>query len=216
MKIEKNYELWAFRLAAFIGGVFGSYAVIRYGMFSSAQTMNILTMLLSLFGTNFGEFLFRLVVALFYAFGVAVGVLVPRYTKVDLRFVSIIVTAVSTAILVIAPEGTSPEIISIPIFFAMALQWGAFPGANGYASACVFLTNNFRQTIMGFTNYICTKEKKYLDHCKFYLFTILSYALGCSMSYYLMRFFGYRAIVFAIIPLILIFFIIRKDKKEAK
>ncbi len=216
MKAERDYELWAFRLAAFIGGAFGIYAILRYGMLSSGQTMNLLNLLMSAFGTNIPEFLFRLAVALFYAFGVAIGVLVPRYTKIDVRYVSITVTAISAIILALAPAEYSGEYISIPIFFAMALQWGAFPGAKGCASACVFLTNNLRQTVIGMTNYICTKDKSHIEYSHFYLFTILSYVAGCGASYYLTKIFGTAAIIFVLIPIIAMFFIINKDTKKAK
>ena len=214
MKKERDYELLAFRFAAFIGGAFGIYAILRYGMLSSGQTMNLLNLFMSIFGANIPEFLFRLAVALFYGFGVAIGVLIPKYTRIDVRHVSITVTAISAIILAFMPEQYSGEYISIPIFFAMALQWGAFPGAKGRASACVFLTNNVRQMIIGLTNYFCTKEKSHIEYSHFYMFTILSYMAGCGVSYYLTELFGAKSIAFVIIPVIAMFFIICKDKKE--
>ncbi len=211
---KKNYELWIFLLTAVVGGSFGAYAIIRYGMFASAQTMNLLNLMLSIFGTNLPEFLFRLVIALFYAFGVALGVLIPRYTKIDVRLVSIIVSAIATIIVALTPVDYIGLYVSGPIFFSMALQWGAFPGANGRNAASVFMTNNFRQTIIGTTNYICTKEKEHLKYASFHGSIVAFYILGCGLTYFLTRFFGFHAIIYVLVPLFLIFILLGKEKAE--
>lgn len=213
MSIKKDYEMWLFFLSAFIGGSFGCYAIVRYGVFSSAQTMNILTLLLSLFGRNLTEFLFRVLIMAVYAMGVVVGVLIPKYTKLNVKLVSICVTAVSAIVLAIMPTEYAGDLIGIPIFFAMALQWGSFPGARGYIATSIFLTNNFRESITGLTNYICTREKAYLMHFLFYFTTILSYAIGCVVAYYVTMFLGFRAIIYVIAPIILMFIFIIAEKR---
>ena len=117
-----NYELCLFYTAAFIGGFFGGYAVMRSDMFASSQTMNILTMMLNLFGNNLGEFLIRFCIMLIYAGAISVCILVPRYTKLDIRLISAVVTAVSSVIMAFIPADVTSVLSLLPIFVAMAIQ----------------------------------------------------------------------------------------------
>ena len=208
-----NYELCLFYTAAFIGGFFGGYAVMRSDMFASSQTMNILTMMLNLFGNNFGEFLIRFCIMVIYAGAISVCILVPRYTKLDIRIISAVVTAVSSVIMACIPADVTSVLSLLPIFVAMAMQWNAFPGALGHQAACIFVTNNFRQTLVNGINYMCTKDKKYISGFWFYLGDIFFFLSGFSICYIGVKIAGLRFIASIVLVSLFMIMLIIKEKK---
>ena len=55
-----------------------------------------------------------------------------------------------------------PALVGIyPIFFASAFQWGVYSGADGFNSATIFMTNNFKQSVLGWLQYGLTKDKEF-------------------------------------------------------
>lgn len=216
MERKHNYELWVFLITAFIGGSFGAYAILRCGMFGSAQTVNLITSIIALLGRNPQEFVTRVVIAMFYALGVVIGVLIPRYTKLDVKKVSLWITAISTIVLGLIPQSYVGEYVLIPIFLSMSLQWNAFPGACGYLATSIFLTNNFRQTVIGATNYICTREREHLKNFLFHFGVVICYFLGCGVSYVCVSLCGFHSITFVLIPLIAIYIILGQEAKAEK
>jgi len=208
-----NYELWLFYTAVFIGGFFGGYAMMRSGMFASSQTMNIISMALNLLECDFGEFLVRFGIMVLYAGAIALGVLVPRYTRWDIRLLSIGVTALASLVMAFIPPRITSTLSLLPIFVAMALQWSAFPGAIGYQAACIFLTNNFRQTVLGGVNYLCTKEKQYISQFLFYAGDIFFFFLGFVVCYVGIKFAGFRSVAILLPVTVLMFGLILNEKK---
>ncbi len=207
---KHSLELLSFLLTVFVGGFLGAYAILRCNTFASSQTMNLIMLVFALLGRSLGEFLVRIVIVLFYALGIIVGVLIPKYTKFNLKYTSLLVTSLSALLLGILPEYKN-EFILIPIFFSMALQWNAFDGACGFSSANIFLTNNFRQTVVGVTNFLCTKDSKHLKQFAFYFSVIISYLLGCGISFLLVNIGGFRTILFLLIPLFSVFLCLKKE-----
>ena len=214
MKQSKfDYELCLFYLSAFIGGIYGAYAVLRCNMFASAQTVNLITSLFNIMGSDFKGFMIRIVIMCAYALGISFGVIIPKYTKWNLKYVSVIATFITSLVLGFMPDNYVGELILLPVFFSMSIQWNAFPGAKGYQGTSIFLTNNFRQTVMGLTSYLCTKENHYKVQFKFYFLTILCYFIGCYLTYITVKYIGYRGILFTIIPLVIMSIIIFKENK---
>ena len=207
-----NYELCLFYIAAFVGGFFAGYAVIRCGMFASSQTMNIISIMLSLFGKDFGEFMVRLLIMLLYACAIALGIIIPRYTKLDVRLVSISVTSFAAVLLACIPTHITITLSMVPVFFSMALQWSAFPGAMGYQASCIFVTNNFRQSVTGGVNYLCTKDKKYISQFLFYAGDIAVYFIGFISCYLCIKLAGLRSVAFILLPLVFMSVMIYKEK----
>ncbi len=208
-----NYELCLFYSAAFIGGFFGGYAVMRSDMFASSQTMNILMMMLNLFGSNFSEFLIRFCIMVIYAGAISVCILVPRYTRFDIRLISVVVTAVSSVIMAIIPADKKSVLALLPIFVAMAMQWNAFPGALGHQAACIFVTNNFRQALVNGINYLCSKDKQYISGFWFYFGDICSFLSGFSVCYTGVKFVGLRFVASIVFVSLFMIILIVNEKK---
>ncbi len=213
---KNSFELWLFYAATFIGGFFAGYAVIRCGMFASSQTMNIISIGLNLFGKDFGEFLVRLVIMALYAVAIALGVVIPRYTKFDVRLLSIAVTSVASIFLSCIPAHTTSTLSMAPVFFAMALEWNAFPGAIGYQASCIFVTNDFRQMVLGAVHYLCDKDKKYIYQFLFYAGTICNFFLGFVVSCTSMKLWGARSAAIVLVVLVFMVALIFKERSLTK
>ena len=72
-----------------------------------------------------------------------------------------------------------PALVGIyPIFFASAFQWGVYSGADGFNSATIFMTNNFKQSVLGWLQYGLTKDKEFKRKAILYTYTVISFFLG--------------------------------------
>lgn len=213
---KSTLELWLFYAATFIGGFFAGYAVIRCDMFASSQTMNIISIGLNLFGKDFGEFLARLVIMALYAVAISLGVIIPRYTKFDIRLVSIAATSVTSIFLACIPTQTASTLSMTPVFFSMALEWSAFSGAMGYQASCIFVTNDFRQMVLGGVNYLCDKDKKHIYQFFFYAGTICNFFLGFVVSYISIKIWGVRSAAIVLLVLGFMIALIIKEKSLIK
>ena len=63
------------------------------------------------------------------------------------------------------PHGSSSavnsEIAGRYVFFCSAFQGGVYSGADGFNSATVFMTNNLKQAVLGWTQYMITKDSEF-------------------------------------------------------
>ena len=72
-----------------------------------------------------------------------------------------------------------PALVGIyPIFFASAFQWGVYSGADGFNSATIFMTNNFKQSVLGWLQYGLTKDKEFKRKAILYTYTAIGFFLG--------------------------------------
>jgi uncharacterized membrane protein YoaK (UPF0700 family) len=170
---------------ALIGGFIGGYAILNHSdLFGSAQTSNMITLALELAGKDKHDFLIRLVGLFFYALGLSSTVIIPRILKKsNLKFVSVVIDAIALIISALLPSDTTPFIALYPIFFATAFQWCTFKGMEGYNSATIFSTNNLRQFITAFTEYLCSGDLKMRHKAKLYGTVLLSFHIGVAISY---------------------------------
>ncbi len=190
--------------------------MLRCGIFASSQTMNFITMLVNIMGNSFGDLLIRLAIVLLYGMAIAFAVIIPRYTKLDNRIVSVYINIFAAIIMAAAPADYVGIPVLLPMFFAMAFQWSSYKGAIGYVSTCIFSTNNFRMTIEGIVNYFCTKDKKYLRQFIFYLGTLLCFFAGVILCCISVKIMGYRSISLVIIPAVLMHIMLIKNKTEVE
>ena len=80
------------------------------------------------------------------------------------------------------PDWFSPIAGVYPIFFCSAFQWGVYSGADGFNSATVFITNNFKQSVLGWTQYALTKDKEFKRKAVLYSNTVLMFFLGALLG----------------------------------
>ncbi len=187
---------------AVVGGFIAAYAILnRNGLLANAQTMNLLTLLLSVLGRNPRDVLIHTGALLLYIFGTSLTVIIMKKTAADVLLVSIIIDCCAVLILGFLPSNMNEVIALYPIFFAMSVQWNAFKGVDGYISSSIFSTNNVKQLSISFTEFLIDHDKSHLDRVGFYGSVLLSFHIGAILSYFSYQVFGIRGAWICFIPL---------------
>lgn len=165
-----------------VGGFLGAYAILLHtGNFGSAQTGNMMEMGVELFSMEWDKVLLRLIAMILFGAGVASAYMLAHYTKINMRKLAIWIDALALALASMLP--LKPAIVGIyPIFFASAFQWGVYSGADGFNSATIFMTNNFKQSVLGWLQYGLTKDKEFKKKAILYTFTVICFFFGVLLG----------------------------------
>ncbi|WP_253289420.1 YoaK family protein [Clostridium sp. MSJ-8] len=198
----KHDEILHFNMAL-IGGILGAYAILNWcDVLGSAQTSNMIHLMMDIVGGNIPGIIIRLGSVVIYIIGLISTVIIKNYTKINVHIYSVIVDAITVIMVGIMPKNLDVIIALYPIFFAMAVQWNSFPGVHGYNSSTIFSTNNLKQTTIAITEYICNKEKDKLHKAKFYGKVLLSFHLGVAIAFICTNLFGMKGVWIGIVPTI--------------
>lgn len=187
---------------AVVGGFLAAYAILnRNGILANAQTMNLLTLLLSLLGRNLHDVLIHTGALFFYIFGTVLTVILLKKTTADILLVSIMIDCGAVLLLGFLPQSMNDVVALYPIFFAMSVQWNAFKGVDGYISSSIFSTNNVKQLSISFTEFLIDHDKKHLDRAGFFGSVLLSFHAGAILSYMSYKALGIHGAWICLIPL---------------
>ena len=183
---QTRREIRTHHAMALVGGFFGGYAILtRGGTFGSAETGNLIYLVISGLTRSGWDFLLRLGSMLVYAVGIACSVLVRRYrTPACLRRCALAADAAACLLLAWIPAEVNPIAALYPVFFVTAVQWSAFSQAAGFKSATIFSTNNLRQFTEGVTEYLCGREPEQLRKLRFYGGTLVCFHLGAAWGWW--------------------------------
>lgn len=169
-------------LMAVVGGFLGSFAATGYGNFASAETGNILSMAKDINAGDWLRVLIWVLAFVIFAAGIAAGYQEGKRNTVRRSFLSIIVDVAALFLVTVLPD-TVPSLVRVyPLFFASACQWMAFPGAAGFSCSPIFITNNFKQTVLGLLTYRDTREQHSLEQAILYGGTVLSFLGGAVIG----------------------------------
>ena len=224
MKLEQgqvSYGLPIHFLMAVCGGYLGSYAVFnRMSVFGNAQTANLIELIRSALGHNFHDALLRLGAFLVFVSAIVLSVLLERKLRRHLKYLALAVEMAIVTVISFFPEEMNPILAVYPIFFSAALQWCVFPGADGFASANVFSTNNIKQTFSSLTEYILDRKsnpehaREKLKKAAFFGGTLLSVHFGVISGFLGSRWLGIKASLLCLIPLGFVWELLRKEDRE--
>ncbi len=185
-----------------IGGMLGVYALLlRGGNFGSAQTGNLIEALISGLEGNVMDMAVRLMALVIYGATLIAVFLVSKYFKGDMRRLCIVIEAAGIVLAGCIPLTADPIVALYPVFFATACQWGIFSGARGYNSATIFSTNNVKQMLLGWTEYIRTKALKEKEKAVFYTLTLTFFHIGVVLGFFAVKLLTVRAAWLSLIPL---------------
>ena len=200
---KETTETIAHHTLCLTGGFLGIYALlIREGTFGSAETSNLILLVVSGLTGTLGELLVRLGAVGCYASGIALAVVGRRYWRpFRMRCLSIAVTTAACLACAWIPGEADPLLALYPVFFATAIQWVAYTQAAGFNSATIFSTNNLRQSVEGLTDYLCTREEKYFRKFAFYGATLLCFHLGVALGWWCVQRWGIPSVL-ACLPLL--------------
>jgi uncharacterized membrane protein YoaK (UPF0700 family) len=201
-KVTKNqWEALIHWNFALVGGFLGAYAILLHmGNFGSAQTGNIMEMAASLVSGEWYDVLLRFLALPLFGGGVVVSYLLTHYTNINMRKLAILVDAAGLVASSLLP--LKPVLVGLyPIFFCSAFQWGVYSSANGYNSATIFSSNNFKQAMLGWTQYFLTKDPEFKKKGILYTNTVLSFFIGACYGAIAVNAFAVRAAYLGSVPL---------------
>lgn len=214
--IKKNRDLILHSLMCSIGGFLGGYAVLCRGNLASAQTLNMMDIVIGIVGKNKDELLLRIFGLFLYIMGIELVVLFSKKTKINLERYSICVDMAGFLILAMIPEQSNMMIAILPIFFILSTQWSVFHGVRGYNSATIFSTNNLRQMVLALNEYAFDRDRKQLNKALYYINTLFWFHINIVLSYFVVKYFGIYASLFGFIYAVpaLAITLIKDDKNQ--
>lgn len=187
---------------SYIGGFLGVYTILlRGGNFGSAQTANLISLVTGWFGGSTTEMVIRIIALAIFIASMVAAYLLPKYVKKDMRRICIWVEFAGILLAGILPEDMNNIVALYPIFAITAFQWGVFEGARGYSSATIFSTNNLKQMVLSWTEFIRTRDAKQKDKAQFYFGTLLSYQIGVLGGFFAVNIWRVSGIWACLIPL---------------
>lgn len=199
LSMKKNRDLILHSMMCSIGGFMGGYAVLCRGNLGSAQTINMVDIVLNIVGKNKEELLLRVIGLFLYIMGIELVVILSKKTKINMQRYSIVVDMAGFLILAMIPEQVNKVAGILPIFFILSTQWSVFHGERGYNSATVFSTNNLRQTLLALNEYAFTRDRKQLNKALYYINTLFWFHITVAISYFVVKYFGVYASLFGFI-----------------
>lgn len=153
------------------------------------------------------EISLRVLALVFYGAAMVLYVALEKKTSWNLEYTAIAIDLAVAAVMGLIPAEVNPFVALYPVFFATAFQWCAFTGAKGYVSATIFSTNNLKQTVTSFADYLLSgkeeagREKK-LEKALFYGGTLLYFHVGVAAGYGASLLWGTRSIWLCALPLL--------------
>lgn len=192
-----------FYTVAIVGGYYGGYATLRCGVLGSAQTANLIELVEKAVWGNGRQVLLHVGAMLLYAAAVALTVVVKNRRPKDIHLISVLIDLAAVVVLACIPQQLKGIVPLYPIFFCMAFQWNAFPGACGYTSSCIFSTNNFRQVVLGLVESHYSNRAEGRRKAKFFAGTLLSYHSGVAIAALGIRFLGFQSLWICLIFILL-------------
>ena len=198
---DNQWEVLMHWLLTLVGGFMGTYAVLLHaGNFGSAQTGNIMEMAAELVSMEWSKVILRLIAFVIFGGGVVAAYLLANYTKLNMRKLALWVDAAGLALASFLP--LEPALVGLyPIFFCASFQWGVYSAAGGFNSASIFTTNNYKQALLGWTQYILTKDREFLRKATVYTFTVFSFFIGACLGAWSVYTLNVRGAYVAFIPL---------------
>lgn len=208
--IKENRDVILHSLMCSIGGLIGGYAIICRGNLGSAQTLNLIEIVLGIVGRNREELLIRIAGLLLYFAGIEGFLILSKKTNINMQRYSIMVDMAGFLILAVMPVNIKGVTGILPMFFMFSTQWSVFHGTRGYNCSTIFSTNNFRQAALSIGEYALSRDREQLKMALFYMNTLFCFHINVAISYFLVKDFGLQACLFGFVfavPAFLITFI---------
>ncbi len=187
---------------SFVGGFLGTYALLlRGGNFGSAQTGNLMEMMIDISEGNLYDLLTRIGALILFGASLAVSYILTNYTSLNMKKLCLWADAAGLVVSALIPTTVYPILALYPVFVIASFQWGTFAGAKSYNSASIFSTNNFKQCVWGWTQFAITRDKKALEKARLYTFTLLSFMAGALIGCFAAGALGTYGALIGLVPL---------------
>ncbi len=185
-----------------VGGFLGTYAILTHnGTFGSAETGNMMELAVEVTSLELDTVAVRLLAFLVFGAAIVISYLLTTYSKWNMRKLAIWIDAIGLLTTVFLPDSLDPIAGLYPIFFCAAFQWGTYCGAEGYNSASIFITNNYKQLLLAWTRYFIEKDRKLLAKAVLYSMTVISFFAGACVGCFSVYSWGKYGAFVCLIPL---------------
>ena len=194
----------------------GGYSLFtRLGNLGTAQTGNLIEIVLNIFGRNYQEVGLRFAALLLFILGnVSAALIKHNFGRFVLKIYTFGVLIVGQVILAFIPADADAVLGLLPLFFMSSVQWFTFTGTRKYNCSTIFSTNNLKQMVLGYTYYHLTGKEEDRDKGRFYLLSLTFFYTGVVLAVALSHSFGVRASYFGVF--IIIIAEIMSVEREAK
>ena len=212
-------KYFIFELLTIAAGMMGLYTYnLRGGVFSNAQTGNIVKMAMAAGSGNFKEGFYYLIPFTAYIIGTIISEILPQKVRRS-HFIRWDTMLVGIEIFVLFLIGLMPfswpdQIAQVLINFLCSMQFNTFRQAEGVPMATTFVTNHVRQIGISIARIIKHHEQevearqKASKHARL----ISAFFMGGTVMTFACRYLGEKSIWLAVIPLSLCFiFLLRSD-----
>lgn len=163
------------------------------------------------------EWFFRIIALIIYVASVSLTVILShKISKMSQKRLSILIDGAVLLIIGFYPAEMNPFVALFPIFFATAFQWCSFKGADGFASSSIFCSNNLRQCVTGFTEYLCSKDEQSLHRGIYFGKVLLSFYGGVAVSFLATQILDLKASWIGILPTVSAFLLCNVEYGRCK
>ena len=202
-ELKNRREAHVHYTVAFIGGFLGTFPMVNaVHLLGSAQTSNLIDIVIGSLRGDFKSVALHLFGAFLYCLAVFLVTFLPKHTKLNVKILAMAVDSLCAFVMWRFPiEKNLPLTVYLyPTFFAMAFQWCAFKGAYGFTSSTIFSSNNLCQFISSLTEVFFNGDKSFALKAKFFGGTLLGFHLGIMAGAGCWYFFGNAGFLFALVP----------------
>ena len=208
LKYMSNEAKTLYALLMVSAGMMGAYTFnLRGGVFSNAQTANVVMMAIAFGKGEFSRALYFLIPITAYFLGAFISELfiLPSKRIGKLHWDTCLIAFESIVLFVIGfiPLTWSHHIVQVIINFIASMQYNTFRKARGIPMATTFCTNHVRQMGLQIAKVIRTKDKSKFKVCAVHLLMILSFLFGGILLTYSCNYLQERSIWLAIIPMLI-------------
>lgn len=218
----QHEKRWVYRLLMLIAGFYGGYAMlVRGGVFSNAQTGNIILLMMSLGKGELGKAAYYVIPFVAYLSGTVLSeVLVSQNRaagKLRWSTMLIVLELLMVALMGFIPATAPHQICQIIINVICAMQFNTFREAEGISITTTFCTNNVRLIGVYLAGLFRKDANKKEQRSKllFYTEMVAYFALGVLIATVACHAMGTYAIWLLLIPLgVLSVSLLQADMKD--
>ena len=202
---------WVFALLIFVAGFYGGYTILlRGGVFCNAQTGNMVLMGIAAGQGDWHKALYYLFPVGIYLLGVMISELVPKVVrKMGIRWDTLLILLEIIGVVAVGfiPLSAPHQISQFIIMLLCGMQFNTFRQAQGIGMATTFCTNHLRMFGIALAKTLFRRKKhpeapgRTLAHG----IMIGCFIIGAAVSAVLCGLCGGYTILFALIPLIILF-----------
>lgn len=206
MKNEKQITLlqtYLHHTMAFVGGMFGAFTFLEFERLVSGQTNNLIELVIFLLGSNFYQMLLSVITIVVYAGAIVLATWIPKHLRLNLQLISIAIDCLAAFVVAFASDAIAPQILLLPIVFAMAFQLASFPNIQGFACSTIFSSNNVRQFISSLTEVYLNKNNSFRPKARVFGCTLLFFHLGVALLTILWTVLSRKSVLFVISVLLI-------------